>query len=143
MAVFHHQVIVEFSDTDAAGVVHFSNYLRFMERVEHAFWRSLGRSVITEATDAHISFPRVRAECDYLLPARFEDVIDAALTVENIGTKSVSFRVEFSLRGRAIARGRMVAVCCRMLPRGKLESIEIPEMLRKPMERFVAEAPPA
>src|SRR5689334_19819650 len=37
--------LVQFSETDMAGIVHFSNYFRWMEEVEHAFLRSLGMSV--------------------------------------------------------------------------------------------------
>jgi hypothetical protein len=29
---------VQFSETDMAGIVHFSNFFRYMERVEHAFF---------------------------------------------------------------------------------------------------------
>ena len=36
---------VEFSETDLAGIMHFSNFFRFMESAEHAFFRSLGFSV--------------------------------------------------------------------------------------------------
>ena len=38
---------VEFSDTDMAGIMHFSNFFRFMEAAEHAFFRSLGLSIHT------------------------------------------------------------------------------------------------
>ena len=33
---------VEFAETDMAGQVHFSNFFRYMEAAEHAFFRSLG-----------------------------------------------------------------------------------------------------
>ena len=33
---------IEFAETDMAGIVHFSNYFRFMEATEHYFFRSLG-----------------------------------------------------------------------------------------------------
>ena len=33
---------VEFGDTDMAGIMHFANFFRFMERTEHAFLRTLG-----------------------------------------------------------------------------------------------------
>ena len=33
---------VEFSDTDMAGIMHFSNFFHFMEATEAAFLRSLG-----------------------------------------------------------------------------------------------------
>jgi hypothetical protein len=41
---------VQFSDTDMAGIVHFSNFFRYMERVEHAFFRSLGFSIVDPGT---------------------------------------------------------------------------------------------
>ena len=34
---------VTFAETDMAGILHFSNYFRYMEEAEHAFFRSLGR----------------------------------------------------------------------------------------------------
>ena len=37
---------VEFSETDMAGIMHYSNFFRFMETAEHAFYRSLGHSVV-------------------------------------------------------------------------------------------------
>ena len=36
---------VEFSETDMAGIVHYSNFFRYMEAAEHAFFRSLGLSI--------------------------------------------------------------------------------------------------
>ena len=37
---------VEFSETDMAGIVHYSNFFRYMESAEHAFFRALGFSVV-------------------------------------------------------------------------------------------------
>src|SRR3984893_8862096 len=39
---------VEFRDTDAAGIAHFSAFFFYMESVEHEFLRSLGLSVVSE-----------------------------------------------------------------------------------------------
>jgi len=44
---FSYQRIVEFADTDLAGIMHFSNFFRFVECAEHAFFRSLGFRVHT------------------------------------------------------------------------------------------------
>ena len=38
--------IVEFSETDMAGIVHFSNYCKYMEAAEHRFFRSIGYSIV-------------------------------------------------------------------------------------------------
>jgi acyl-CoA thioester hydrolase len=34
---------VEFSETDMAGIVHFSNFFRYMETAEHAFFPVTGQ----------------------------------------------------------------------------------------------------
>ena len=49
---------VEFSETDMAGIVHYSNFFRHMEAAEHAFFRSLGYSVVTTQTDPPRGWPR-------------------------------------------------------------------------------------
>lgn len=140
MSIFHDKIRVEFADTDAAAVAHFSNYLRYMERVEHAFLRSLGVSVMTRIEAEHIGFPRVKVECEFFRPARFQDVLDAALTVERIGDKSVSYHVEFRLDGERVAAGRAVVACCRVTADGQFHGIEIPDFLRRPMQEFVEQA---
>ena len=43
---------VEFSDTDMAGIMHFSNFFRFMEAAEHGFFRSLGLSISYDTSGA-------------------------------------------------------------------------------------------
>jgi len=42
---------VEFIETDMVGIVHYSNFSRYMEAAEHAFFRSLGISVVTRQVD--------------------------------------------------------------------------------------------
>ncbi len=128
---------VQFAETDMAGVLHFANYYRYMEEAEHAYWRSVGLSVITEVDGKEISWPRVATNCEYFAPARFEDELELALVVENVGDRSVTHEVEFRCEGRRIALGRMTAVCC-TTDDGGFQPISIPEVLRqkllKPIE---------
>jgi len=121
---------IEFGDTDMAGIVHFSNFFRFMESAECAFLRTLGLSVKMEWEGETIGFPRVSASCDYLKPARFEDVLDVAVRIERLGTKSVTYAFEFSLAGELIASGKVTSVCCRVGAEDQLEAIEIPARYR-------------
>ena len=65
---FRVQRIVEFSDTDVAGIVHFARFFCFMEAAEHAFWRSLGLSVKMDWEGEHLGFPRVSANFDNIRP---------------------------------------------------------------------------
>jgi len=125
---------VEFVDTDMAGIVHFSNFFRWMESAEAEFLRARGLTFKLPWEGQELGFPRVSAACDYLKPAYFEDVLQVAVRVDNIGRKSVTFTFEFTKEGAVIARGRVTCVCCRVLPDNGLESVEIPASLRARLE---------
>jgi YbgC/YbaW family acyl-CoA thioester hydrolase len=140
-AVFRTQRLVEFADTDMAGIVHFSAFFRWMEAAEHAFLRSRGLSVSMDWEGRHLSFPRVSAACDFHRPAHFEDVLDVEVRLERLGTRSVSYSVEFSRRGERIASGRLSTVCCRVGPEpGAIESVPIPEGMQA---RLLDDPPPS
>ena len=127
---FRTQRRVDFCDTDLAGIVHFSNYLRYMEGAEVAFLRERGLNVSLDFEGQHLGFPRVSVHCDYETPARFDDVLDIDVTLDRLGTKSVTYGFVFSRGGDIVARGTMTSVCCRAEKGGRLEPIEIPEGIR-------------
>jgi YbgC/YbaW family acyl-CoA thioester hydrolase len=110
---------VEFRDTDAAGIVHFSAFFPMMEAAEHEMLRSLGISVLPAALEGTqaVTWPRVAASCNYLSAARFEDILRISVEVADIGRTSVQYRFRFSRAGeedQSIAEGTMTVVCCRM-----------------------------
>ena len=125
---------VEFGDTDMAGIVHFANFFRYMEAAETDFLRSRGLSVSWEAGGRRFGLPRVSASCDYSKPARFGDLLTIAVTVEKVGTKSVTYRHEFSLDGVPLAVGRITAVYIEKTPDGGMRSAEIPADFRAKLE---------
>jgi acyl-CoA thioester hydrolase len=126
MQTYHATRRVEFRDTDAAGLVHFSVFFNYMEQVEHEFLRHVGLSVLARDDLGEISWPRVAASCDYVGAVKFEDVLDIELRVERLGTKSVTYAFTFSHAGRRVATGRITAVCCRLDPHGPPRSMAIP-----------------
>jgi YbgC/YbaW family acyl-CoA thioester hydrolase len=125
---------VEFVDTDMAGIVHFSNFFRWMESAEAEFLRSRGLTFKLGWEGQELGLPRVSAACDYLKPVYFEDVLEVALRVDSVGRKSVTYAFEFTRAGEAVARGRVTCVCCRVLADKQLESAEIPASLRARLE---------
>lgn len=121
---------VQFSETDMAGIVHFANYFRWMEEVEHAFFRSLGMSVSMQHDGMHVGWPRVAAGCEYFGPVRFEDEVELSLRVTRVGEKSFNYEVDFLLAGRRVALGKITSVCC-SLEGAAMRSIPIPAALRE------------
>ena len=121
---------VQFAETDMAGIVHFSQFFRYMEECEHAFFRSLGLSVSMQHDGRHIGWPRVAASCDFTGPVRFEDEVELKLRVAKVGDKSFTYEVEFLLAGRRVALGKTTSVCC-VLADGKMNAIPIPADIRE------------
>jgi YbgC/YbaW family acyl-CoA thioester hydrolase len=130
MSLFRTTRRIEFGDTDMAGIVHFANFFRFMEAAECEFLRSRGLSVKMDWQGQAIGFPRVSASCDYVKPARFEEVLDVVVRIDRIGKKSVTYAFDFSRGGDLIANGKVTSVCCRVLHDNQIEGIEIPAGFR-------------
>jgi 4-hydroxybenzoyl-CoA thioesterase/acyl-CoA thioester hydrolase len=127
MAPFTTRRRVEFRDTDAAGIVHFSAFFFWMESVEHELLRAAGVAVMDRGADGvDASWPRVSASCDYLSAVRFGDELEISVSVEAIGRSSVTYAFECAHDGLIVARGRVVAVRCLMRPGAKPESVAIP-----------------
>ncbi len=125
---------VEFVDTDMSGIAHFSRFFVFMENAEHELLNALGTSIFLQHEGRTIVWPRVAASCEYLSPARFEDVLDIHLKVLRKGAKSLTYLFEITRDGTPIARGRTTAVCCVLDGSGKVESIPIPGFLADRIE---------
>jgi acyl-CoA thioester hydrolase len=128
---------VEFRDTDAARMAHFSMFFVYMEQAEHELWRHLGLSIVLEDDKGPISFPRVAARCDYQRAVKFEDVLDIEVAIVRLGAKSITYEFNFSHDGRPVASGQTTTVCCRFFADGTPKSISIPAWIVEKLEQAV------
>ncbi len=101
---------VRFVDTDASQRIHYTAMLRHFEAAEFEFLRAMGIAYGEVGRD-ELAYPRVRVECDYLGPVRFDDLLDIAVTVERVGDTSFTLAFEAAIAGRPAAKGRIVVVC--------------------------------
>lgn len=134
---------VEFSETDMAGIVHYSNFFRYMETAEHAFFRSLGFSVVSRHTDLPVGWPRVHAACDYRQPLRFEDEVEIHMLVCEKKAKSLSYLFKFRQLNAhppvEVARGKLTVVCVTRDAHGKMSAALIPKTIADQIEVAPAE----
>jgi acyl-CoA thioester hydrolase len=124
--------IVEFSDTDMAGIVHHAVFYRYMESAEHAFFRSLGLSVAPPKTLASVGWPRVHTEADFAAPLRFEDEVEIHLLVAEKKSKALTYAFRLRrLNGPVaieVARGKITVVCVKMI-NGRMKATNIPKAI--------------
>lgn len=132
---------VEFVETDMAGIMHFSNFFRFMESAEAAFYRSLGFSIVKQIEGT--GWPRVHAECDYASPLRFEDEVEVRLLVKEKRTRSISLLFKFikTEKGNEIvaATAAVTAVYITRSADGSLKATPIPDEFHQKVEAAPAE----
>ncbi|MEM0502691.1 MAG: thioesterase family protein, partial [Thermoplasmata archaeon] len=91
MKEFEYRYRVAWVDTDALGVMHFSNYFRICERTEEEFMNSIGLSF---DISKNISLPRVKAECSYKSPLMYNDTAVITMKVQEIGKKHLKYIFE-------------------------------------------------
>jgi acyl-CoA thioester hydrolase len=121
---YTHTRRVQFSETDAAGIVHFSNFFRYFEDAEHALWREAGLSIHPDASP--IGWPRVAASCEYHRPLRFEQVFDVTVRIGEMTKRTIAYIGEITSSGELIAAGTWKIACVNKLPDGSMKSAEIP-----------------
>jgi len=92
---------VQFHETDAAGTVHFSRYLLYMEEAEHAFWRAAGLSIAP--LEADYGWPRAAVTCEYRAPLRFEDEFEIHIRIVAMTQKSMRYACVLTLGDVVVA----------------------------------------
>ncbi|MBT3667533.1 MAG: acyl-CoA thioesterase [Opitutae bacterium] len=127
---------VEFSETDLAGIMHFTNFYRWMEICEHEFLRSLGLSVDMEDENGRFGWPRVKTSCRFKRPLRFEEEVEVKLIISEICDRSIVYTFQFWKHegGEHVkaAEGETVAACVRFdQSSGSMTPINIPKIVKE------------
>jgi YbgC/YbaW family acyl-CoA thioester hydrolase len=126
---------VEFHETDAAGLMHFSNFYRWMEVCEHEWFRALDLAMMSTTTDGvRRGWPRREASCGFVRPLRCGDLVRVTGSVIEVKNVSVAYEFIFE-KDRAgkwteVARGRMTTVHVRQDAEGRMEADPLPANVR-------------
>ena len=115
---------VQFSETDAAGIVHFSCFFRYLEDAEHALWRENGLSIHPEQSP--IGWPRVAASFEFHRALKFEQEFDVTIRVTEMTRRTILYAGEITRGDERIATGTLKIACVSKLPDGTMKSSEIP-----------------
>jgi acyl-CoA thioester hydrolase len=115
-------VRVYYEDTDAAGVVYYASYLKFLERARTEWLRALGFEQTRLVEDMGIAFAARSISAEYLKPARLDDLLAVVSTVESLGRAQLVFaqRVE---RGQEVLLTSKMRIACFDPVRGKATAI--------------------
>ena len=115
---------VQFSETDAAGIVHFTCFFRYFEDAEHALWRQAGLSV--HPRDSGVGWPRISASCEFIRPLKFEEEFDVYVRITQMTRRTITYAGDISKDGNPVAVGTWRIACVSKLPGGAMRSTDIP-----------------
>ena len=94
-AVTVHRHAVPFYETDAMGIVHHSNHVRYFELGRIAWLQDHDQPYEKYVEDG-LHFATTKIEVDYIRPARFADVVEIVVWAEEI--RHASLRMGYVLR---------------------------------------------
>ena len=116
---------IQFHEVDAAGIVHFSWFFKYMEEAEHALWRAAGLSIALPG--AELAFPRVAASFEYHQPLRFDDECVVHIRISAMGDRSLRYACVIWRDETRIATGAMTVVCVTLRKGAPMKAVSIPE----------------
>ena len=123
---------VEWIDTDAAGIYHWTTAFRLAEAAEAALHTALGIADVTFGAT-----PRVHVEADFSRPLLFNEAVDVELTVRAVGRTSVEYALVITGEAGPAVAGAVKAC---FIDRGSRRAVPWPDAVR---ERLSAGGPQA
>ena len=133
---FTMQLRVRYGECDPQDVVFNANYFAYFDVVLTEAWREAigpyNDMIEQHDTDLVVA----EANCRYLGPARFDEVLDFEWRITQLGSTSISTRIDVSVDGRPVVEGRMRHV---FIDPGTKAKKEMPEDIRRAFEPYVAD----
>lgn len=109
-APFAITIRIYYEDTDAAGIVYYANYLKYMERARTEWLRALGFNQDELARDG-VVFAVRSARIEFLKPARFNDVIEVNVRIADRGGASMTFIQTIRANGVTLCEAETRVAC--------------------------------
>lgn len=124
---------VYYEDTDAAGIVYYANYFRFIERGRTELLRTLGHDQNALMREG-IAFAVRSASAEFFKPARLDDLLAVETTVASLGRAQVTFDQRVLRDGELLLDAR-IRIACIDPVRGK--PIRVPRGLHEQLSALL------
>ncbi len=102
---------VYWEDTDAAGIVYYANYLKFIERGRTDMLRHMGINQRQLQLDEDVAFAVRSCHVEYLRPARLDDRIDVWTRITKAGGATMDVKQIVRKDGEDLVTARLRLAC--------------------------------
>jgi len=120
-------VRVYWEDTDAAGIVYYANYLRFLERARTEWLRAKGYDQHELAQRHGVVFVVRSISLEFLRPARIDEELGATVTLAAIDAATIEVAQRIERGGECLLTAEVKLACVKI---AAFQPARIPRELR-------------
>ena len=100
-----HRILIEFGDTDRAGIVYYPNYLKWFDNATHQFFRSMNLPLSQLVKEQNIILPLIDVRCTFEKPLHDDQWIVIKTKVGKLSKKTIQFNHEIFLNDERVSYG--------------------------------------
>lgn len=126
---------VYFEDTDAAGVVYYGNYLKFMERARSQWFTDCSIGMRALMQEHSLVFVVSRTELNYHRSAKLEDLLSVSVQLQDLRRVSAVFEQRITRDGELICSGLTRVGCVNTVT---MKPSPIPPEVMQDLQKLVA-----
>ena len=130
-------VRVYYEDTDAAGIVYHSNYLKFAERARTELIRALGDEHDALRRQFGVAFVVSKCDMHCRLPARLDDLVEVRTAKNGLGAATLDLQQNIWREDEELVRLRVLLACINDAGR----AVRIPADVRRRLAAWGQEPP--
>ena len=118
---------VKWGDTDAAGIVFYPNFYKWMDEATHEFFSAIGYPT-NDLFREHIALPLLEAHCEFKKALEFNARVNIQTNVVLIKEKVFTLSHQFYCEEQLVAKGYEVRAWV-STANGKPKAVAIPEQV--------------
>lgn len=122
-----YKVKVKWGDTDAAGIVFYPNFYKWMDEATHEFFNAIGFPT-AKLFATNVALPLVETHCEFKRPLKFNMEVTVQTSVEFIKGKVFKLKHDFIRDGHCVANGYEVRAWA-SIEDGRAKAVPIPEQV--------------
>lgn len=124
------QVLVNWGDTDVAGIVYYPNFFKWFDIAGHHFFRSAGLSPQLLSEEQNIILPMLDAQCTFENALHYDDELTIKTQVIELNRKTMKLRHEIFVDSKRAANGYELRGWVEKKSDGTISAVPIPDKVR-------------
>ncbi|SDI40973.1 acyl-CoA thioester hydrolase [Alteribacillus persepolensis] len=129
-------VLINWGDTDMAGIVYYPNYFKWFDIAGHQFFRSCQLSPLTLEKERGVILPMIDVRCTFEKPLYYDDVITIETTVSEVNRKTIKLAHEVYRGKERTGFGYELRGWVEKTDTG-IQAVPIPDEIRRILEEDV------